>query len=119
MTHARITHYPAPACPRLPPPAPACPRLPPPAPAYSPLRPLPVYMYLYLPCGLPCNLKKKNLPPHLLFFFHPIKASHGRGPGNGNVDEIVRNIATWRTTNGEEMHGYLWQVSLREIPFPA
>ena len=111
MTHARITHYPAPACPRLPLPAPACPRLPPPT--------LP---YATSPSTCTCTSPVAFLATSRLtsfFVFHPIKASHGRGPGNGNVDEIVRNIATWRTTNGEEMHGYLWQVSLREIPFPA
>lgn len=37
--------------------------------------------------------------------------AHGRGPGNGDVDEIVKHINNWRTTNGEEIHGYLWQAS--------
>jgi len=36
---------------------------------------------------------------------------HGR-----NTDEVVANINTWRASNGEEIHGYLWQ-SLRLLAY--
>ena len=45
--------------------------------------------------------------------FHPFgawlandAAAHGR-----DVDDIVGKINMWRASNGEEIHGFLWQVS--------
>ena len=50
--------------------------------------------------------------------FHPFGAwlannavRHGR-----SVDEVVRLINVWRASNGEEIHGYLWQ-SLRLLAY--
>ncbi|KAL1508522.1 hypothetical protein AB1Y20_004622 [Prymnesium parvum] len=40
--------------------------------------------------------------------FHPFGAWLANDAGFG-VDETVRLIHTWRASNGEEMHGYLWQ----------
>ena len=51
--------------------------------------------------------------------FHPFGswlANEAAAHRGSNLNELVANIHNWKATNGEEMHGYLWQ-SLRLLAY--